>query len=687
MKQFLCTLLLLAIISPINAYDFQSGDLYYNITSNTTVEVAAHYDHEDLVTAIIPKNVIYNNINYKVTSIGSCAFLDCSSLTSITIPNSVTSIGYAAFRNCYSLTSVTIPNSVTSIGWQAFYGCSSLNKTNYVGNIAEWCNIDFAATDANPICCSHNLYINDQEIKDLVIPNTVDSIQDYAFYECFSLNSVNIPSCVTSIGNGAFYNCCFLKKDFINNSSLNNEENNYWGALVGESEVDGLIILGATIVGCRKKVTTATIPNYIKAIGERAFAKCSALALVTISSRVKSIGVSAFDACDALTKTNYTGDIASWCDIKFGSSDANPIYYSHNLNINDQEIKDLVIPNTVDSIHNYAFCRCSSLTSITIPNSVTSIGYYTFADCSSLTSVAIGNSVMSIDRCAFADCSSIASINIPESVTNIGYAAFENTGIYNDESNWENNVLYIDNCLIALKCYLEGEYTIKDGVHLIAGGAFWNQNNITKVNFPNSVKSISAMAFSSINMTSLEIPNSVKNIEECAFRACRYLSSVTLGNGLTHIKDGVFEYCSALTSITIPNSVTHIGASSFGFCSSLTTVTIGNDVTSIGDKAFTRCDRLSDIYCYATLPPSSQESSFPHYYAYVYVPCESIQHYRADNVWGKFQNLQCLDTEETDIENVKGSSQTLNNCNKLLRNGQLLILRDGVEYTIMGQEL
>ena len=248
-------------------------------------------------------------------------------------------------------------------------------------------------------------------------------------------------------------------------------------------------------------------------------------------------------------------------------------------------------------------------------------------------------------------------------------------------------MLYIDNCLIALKCYVEGEYTIKDGVHLIAGGAFWNQNNITKVNFPNSVKSISAMAFSSINMTSLEIPNSVKNIEERAFRACRYLSSVTLGNDLTHIKDGVFEYCSALTSITIPNSVTHIGASSFGFCSSLTSVTIGNGVTNIGNNAFARCDRLSDIYCYATLPPSSQESSFPHYYAYVYVPCESVQHYRADNVWGKFQNLQCLDTEETDIENVDTSSQQPTNCQKIIRNDQLLILRDGVEYTIMGQEL
>ena len=537
MKHFLCTLLLLAIISPINAYYFQSGDLYYKITSSTDPFTVVVIDCEpNLTTATIPETVTYNGTIYSVTSIGDQAFDNCSSLTSITIPNSVTSIGYAAFRNCYSLTSVTIPNSVTSIGSSAFNGCDALTKTNYLGDIAAWCDIKFGGETANPISNSHNLYINDQEIRDLVIPNTVDSIHNYAFMDCSSLTSASIGNSVTSIGHNAF-------------------------------------------------------------------GGCSSLSSVTIG-------------------------------------------------------------NSVTSIEDHAFSNCSSLTSINIPESVSSIGRYVFVNCSSLT-----------------------SINIPESVINIGIGAFDKTGIYKDESNWENNELYIDNCLIALKCYIEGEYTIKDGVRLIAGGAFWSQNNMTKVNFPNSVKSISELAFSILNITYLEIPNNVKNIEESAFDGCQYLSTVTLGDGLTCIEDKVFRGCRALTSITIPNNIASIGNNAFLDCKSLTSVTIGNGVTNIGNNAFARCDRLSDIYCYATLPPSSQESSFPHYYAYVYVPCESIQHYRADNVWGKFPNLQCLDTEETDIENVKGSSQTLNNCNKLLRDGQILILRDGKTYNVMGQEL
>ena len=126
------------------AYGFQSGDLYYNITSDSTVEVAYQSKSSDnyhgLTTATIPETVTYNDTTYSVTSIGKSAFMRCYSLTSVTIPNSVTSIEYEAFSLCSSLTSVTIPNSVTSIGNHAFNGCSSLTSVtipNSVTSIGE----------------------------------------------------------------------------------------------------------------------------------------------------------------------------------------------------------------------------------------------------------------------------------------------------------------------------------------------------------------------------------------------------------------------------------------------------------------------------------------------------------------------------------------------------------------------
>ena len=159
------------------AYDFQSGDLYYNITIGTTVEVTyqnswSSTNYQGLTTAIIPATVTYNGTTYSVASIGDFAFEGCSSLTYVTIPNSVTSIGWGAFLDCSGLTSITIPNSVTSIGGSAFNNCSGLTS--------------------------------------ITIPNSVTSIEEWAFYNCSGLTSVTIGNSVTSIGSNAFSDCVQL---------------------------------------------------------------------------------------------------------------------------------------------------------------------------------------------------------------------------------------------------------------------------------------------------------------------------------------------------------------------------------------------------------------------------------------------------------------------------------------------
>ena len=98
------------------------------------------------------------------------------------------------------------------------------------------------------------------------------------------------------------------------------------------------------------------------------------------------------------------------------------------------------------------------------------------------------------------------------------------------------------------------------------------------------------------------------------------------------------------------------------------------------------CDQLYDIYCHAELPPGSKESSFSNYNAYVHVPCESLRYYKADVVWCKFPNIECLSEVETDIENIN-TSLTPTNCQKLFRDGRLIIVRDGKTYNAMGQEM
>ena len=214
-KQLLLfAMILLPLVASAHDIEVQNADgvtIYYNyINDGTELEVAYRgssydeYTNEYQGNVAIPEEVTYMNRTRKVTSVGDGAFLHCKGLTSVTIPNSVTSIGGEAFYYCKGLTSVTIPNSVTSIGFGAFLGCSGIKKV-IVKDIAAWCGIKFGGYDSNPLFYAKHIYSDeDTEITNLIIPNSVTTIGNYAFYYCKGLTSVTIPNSVTSFGYAAF---------------------------------------------------------------------------------------------------------------------------------------------------------------------------------------------------------------------------------------------------------------------------------------------------------------------------------------------------------------------------------------------------------------------------------------------------------------------------------------------------
>ena len=463
-------LLLVVMLLPMVAMTgaVKIDGIYYEL--GTKLKVAKVTKNQSLFESyggdiVLPSTIIYDDVEYTVSSIGEQAFSSCTGLTSITIPSSVTSIGVYAFFGCEGLTSINIPNSVTSIESGAFDSCTGLTSITIPSSVTS---------------IGGNVFSNCTSLTSITIPNSVTSIGNGFFQHCTSMTSINIPSSVTSIGNAAFNGCTSLTSITIP-SGVTRLESNVFRDCTG--------------------LTSITIPNSVTSIGKRAFYRCTGLTSITIPNSVTSIEGYAFQNCGGLTSI-----VVESGNLTYDSRDNSNAIIETASNTLILGCKNTIFPQNVTSIEKFAFSGCTGLTSITIPNSVTSIGEFAFSGCTGLTSITIPNSVTSIGESVFYYCSGLTSIVV------------ESGNLIYDSRDNSNAIIETASNTLILGC----KNTIfPSNVTSIGDYAFSGCTGLSSIAIPNSVTSIGWEAFRDCTgLKEVIIGTGISNIEDYSFAGC-----------------------------------------------------------------------------------------------------------------------------------------------------------------------
>ncbi|MBQ8183561.1 MAG: leucine-rich repeat protein [Clostridia bacterium] len=577
--------------------------LYFHSTiclpdSVTTIEKRTFVDCTSLTAVTISDNV---------TTIGMDAFRGCTSLISVTIPHGLMTIGEKAFRGCTALASVIIPNSVTTIGERAFMECSSLttvtipDSATIIERGAFWgCTSLTSVIIPNGVTkIEESVFWGCTSLISVTIPDGMTTIDWMAFADCASLASITIPDGVTKIGEWAFKDCISLVSITIPNGVTEIGASVFRGciSLTSVNIPDSVRVIEASAFEGCTSLASVTIPNGVITIGRCAFKSCTSLVSVIIPDGVTEIGESAFADCWLLRRiincpliysASYLGapeEVVQYADVKeeekvFVVPPGTVTVTKDMLPENRRKlVEQIVFPDSVKIIRLRAFKDCISLTSVNIPDSVRIIEVSAFEGCTSLTSVTIPNGVITIGRSAFESCTSLVSVTLPNDVTEIGEGVFSDCRllyrIINCPPGYSATYLGVPEAVVQY-ADVRGE----DKVFAVPPGTV----TVTKDTLPeNRRKLVEQIAF----------PDDVKKIGWGAFQDCISLQSITIPDGVTTIDSSAFERCTALSSVTLPDSVTIIGGNAFSRCASLISIAIPDGVTIIGEWAFHGCTSLT----------------------------------------------------------------------------------------------
>lgn len=495
-KILLITLVLMVLPLVIKAEVVEVNGLWFDLKTDGTAEMT-HHPNEDIKyegNISIPDNIIYNDITYTVTRIGYHSFSRCPNVDTVVVPNSVTSIATYAFTECH-IKSVILGNGITEMDRFAFN--ISLDAL-YLSDVAAWCNIHFEDARSNPISSTQRVYLDGEEIQDLVIPEGVSHVKDFAFYSCQELRTVTFPNSLRTIGSHAFE---------------------------GSS--------------CQGKVT---LPDNLILLGNYAFSDCSGITSVSFGKGLTSLADNVFQNCSGITSVQIP-DLESWCNLEYRLTENYHGGFLRNkhLFMNGEEVTDIVIPSGITAIADYAFADYNYIKSVVVSNDVQTIGKNAFNHCSALQSVTLGKKVASIGGGAFVG-SSITEVTLPDNIISIGNSVFSGCR--------QLKTVTISNSLDTIPAYTFKHCvslaTINWGSNLkhIKEEAFYECTGLLDLEIPSGIQTIYHDVFRGCNFANVTIPETVYFIGGCAFAECKKIKNIYCRSGqvpLTHSEAFIYD--------------------------------------------------------------------------------------------------------------------------------------------------
>ena len=561
------------------------------------------------------------NLEEGLTTINQRAFYNCN-LTSVTIPSTVTSIGSKAFSGC-PLTSVTwLPPtcSISSDDSAPFYSTNS--------KITKFTFGDQVETIPAYLCKNMSL------LDTVVLPPSVKSLGQYAFMYCTSLKSINLPVTQKTLPISFFEGCTALETIELPATLTTISQDAFYGC-TKLANVKNLHE-GLTTIGTRAfqncKLASVTIPSTVTSIGSKAFQGCP---LTSVTWLPKDCSISSDDSAPFYSTNSKITKFT------FGDQvETIPAYLCKNMSLLDTvvlppsvkslgqyafmyctSLKSINLPVTQKTLPISFFEGCTALETIELPATLTTISQDAFYGCTKLANVKnLHEGLTTIGVRAFVNCN-LTSVTIPSTVTSIGSKAFQGCPL--TSVTWN-----------PITCSISTE----DSAPFYSTSSKITQ--FTFGDKVESVPSY--LCYSMSQLDTIVLPKTVTSIGQSAFKSCSKLKGVAIPASVTSIGQSAFMYCTSLKSISFPQGIKTLATSVLEGCTGLNVVVIPESVTTINQDAFYNCSALQAIYNYALTPQTITERAVNNVNkttCILYVPIDYIDLYKAKAVWCDFLNI------------------------------------------------